>query len=314
MNDKMSVGFVGLGLMGNALAHRLIEANHSVIGFDVDENKRKAFRSIGAISASSLADIAAHGTPIILSVFDTDQVEDVLNALAGLLGSRSGKIIICTSTCDPERLTDIGIRAAEHGLRLVEAPISGTSDQVLRGRGVGLIGGDVAAIDEVKEILDVLFQRRFYLGQIGNAGRAKLAINLILGLNRLALAEGLVFAERMGLDPEAFLNVARGAASYSQVMDTKGPKMVRGDFTPEGRVKQTLKDFHLMLDQARKLEQQLPLAALNVQMLEACVRNGEGEQDNSIVIQEIRRRAAVSLKSNSSPPAFTESRDHYGER
>ena len=97
---------------------------------------------------------------------------------------------------------------------------------------------------------------------------------------------------RDSLDPEAFLDVARGAASYSQVMDTKGFKMVRGDFSPEGRVKQTLKDFHLMLDQARKLQQQLPLASLNVQVLEACVRKGEAEQDNSIVIQEIRRRTA----------------------
>ena len=301
MNDKMSVGFVGLGLMGSALAHRLIGANYPVIGFDIDENKRRAFRSIGAISASSLTDIAAQCTQIILSVFDTDQVEALLDTLATLLGNRSGKIIICTSTCDPERLTNIGIRAAEHGLRLIEAPISGTSDQVQRGCGVGLVGGDITVIDEVKEILDVLFQKRFYLGQIGGGGRAKLAINLILGLNRLALAEGLVFAERMGLDPEAFLDVARGAASYSQVMDTKGPKMVRGDFSPEGRVKQTLKDFHLMLDQARKLQQQLPLASLNVQVLEACVLKGEAEQDNSIVIQEIRRRTVMTCPGSFGP-------------
>jgi 3-hydroxyisobutyrate dehydrogenase-like beta-hydroxyacid dehydrogenase len=128
------------------------------------------------------------------------------------------------------------------------------------------------------------------MGPVGNAGRAKLAINLILGLNRLALAEGLVFAERMGLEPRRFLEVARQAASYSQVMDTKGPKMVRGDFLPEGRVRQTLKDVQLMLAQARKLGQHLPLATLNAEVLEACVRNGEGDQDNSVVISEIRRR------------------------
>jgi 3-hydroxyisobutyrate dehydrogenase-like beta-hydroxyacid dehydrogenase len=128
------------------------------------------------------------------------------------------------------------------------------------------------------------------MGPPGSAGRAKLAINLILGLNRLALAEGLVFAERLGLEPSRFLEVARQAASYSQVMDTKGPKMVRGDFTPEGRARQTLKDVELMLAQARRLGQELPLAQLNAEVLRACVDSGEGDQDNSVVINEIRRR------------------------
>jgi 3-hydroxyisobutyrate dehydrogenase-like beta-hydroxyacid dehydrogenase len=136
------------------------------------------------------------------------------------------------------------------------------------------------------------------MGPAGSAGRAKLAINLILGLNRLALAEGLVFAERLGLEPARFLDVARRAACYSQVMDTKGPKMVRGDFSPEGRVRQTLKDVELMLAQARSLSQDLPLARLNAEILQACVRNGEGDRDNSAVINEIRRRVGPA----SSPP------------
>ena len=113
---------------------------------------------------------------------------------------------------------------------------------------------------EVADILGAVFPSYFHMGPAGNAGRTKLAINLILGLNRLALAEGLVFAERMGLEPARFLDVARQAASYSQVMDTKGPKMVRGDFAPEGRARQTLKDVELMLAQARQLGQDLPLA------------------------------------------------------
>src|SRR5262249_58824020 len=95
-----------------------------------------------------------------------------------------------------------------------------------------------------------------------------------VGLNRLALAEGLVFASRLGLDPAAFLEVARGAASYSQVMDTKGPKMVAGDFSPEGRVKQTLKDAQLMLEQAHRKGQRLPTLEIHADVLEACVRAG----------------------------------------
>ena len=122
-------------------------------------------------------------------------------------------------------------------------------------------------------------------------GRAKLAINLILGINRAALAEGLVFAERMGLAPEAFLKVARESAAYSQIMDIKGAKMLKGDFSPQGYATQTLKDFSLMLELARRLKQQLPLGETYAGLMKGCVAAGEGALDNSAVIKEIRRRA-----------------------
>jgi 3-hydroxyisobutyrate dehydrogenase-like beta-hydroxyacid dehydrogenase len=175
-------------------------------------------------------------------------------------------------------------------MRFLEVPVSGTSAQVRHGGGVGLIGGDVETAQIAAPVLDALFPNRFHIGKIGDGGRAKLAINLILGLNRLALAEGLVFAARLGLDPAAFLQVARASAAASQVMDTKGAKMVARDFAPEGRVRQTLKDVHLMMDQALRIGQELPLLKVHAAVLEACVRHGEGESDNSIVIEEIRRR------------------------
>ncbi len=178
-------------------------------------------------------------------------------------------------------------------IRFLEAPVSGTSAQVRQGDGVGLIGGEVDIAQIAAPVLDALFPKRFHIGKIGDAGRAKLAINLILGLNRLALAEGLVFAARLGLDPAAFLEVARTSAAASQVMDTKGPKMVAGDFTAEGRVRQTLKDARLMIEQADSVGQELPLLAVHTAVLEACVRHGDGEMDNSIVIEEIRRRSRV---------------------
>jgi 3-hydroxyisobutyrate dehydrogenase-like beta-hydroxyacid dehydrogenase len=200
--------------------------------------------------------------------------------------------VICTSTCDPDRIAALGARV-EGELRFLEVPVSGTSAQVREGDGVGLIGGDVGIAQIAAPVLDALFPKRFHIGRIGDGGRAKLAINLILGLNRLALAEGLVFAARLGLDPAAFLEVARASAAASQVMDTKGPKMVARDFLPEGRVRQTLKDTHLMLDQARKIGQELPLLAVHTAVLEACVKHGEAEMDNSIVVEEIRRRKTI---------------------
>jgi 3-hydroxyisobutyrate dehydrogenase-like beta-hydroxyacid dehydrogenase len=168
--------------------------------------------------------------------------------------------------------------------------VSGTSIQVRNGDGLGLIGGDEAIAADAAPVLDALFPRRRHVGKLGDGGRAKLAVNLILGLNRMALAEGLVFAERVGLDPAAFLDVARLSAAASQVMDIKGEKMVRGDFAAEGYVRQHLKDVYLMLDQARRVRQRLPLLEVHADALEACVREGEGDLDNSAIIEEIRRR------------------------
>jgi putative dehydrogenase len=287
MPAQTPVGLLGVGLMGEVYARRLIAAGFGIIGFDVDTGRNERLKQIGA-RAGPLAEIARQCDPIVIAVFSTDQVEEVIER--GLLPLAAGKIVICTSTCDPDRIAALSARVARD-IRFLEAPVSGTSAQVRDGDGLGLIGGDPALAQIAAPVLDALFPQRFHIGKIGDGGRAKLAINLILGLNRLALAEGLVFASRLGLDLAAFLEVARASAAASQVMDTKGPKMVAGDFSPEGRVRQTLKDAHLMLDQARKIGQELPLIAVHATVLEACVRHGEGERDNSIVIEEIRRRA-----------------------
>src|SRR4249920_2955818 len=263
------VGIVGLGLMGEVYARRLVESGIPVIGFDIDPARSARLADIGGRPAPSIADLAKSARCIIVAVFNTDQVEDVVDKeILPTLGDGSGKIVLCMSTCDPDRVAALANRVIPRGIRYLDVPVSGTSDQVRRGDGVALIGGDASIVEEVKDVFDALFARRFHVGKVGDGGRAKLAVNLILGLNWLALAEGLVFAERLGLDPAAFLAVARGSASYSQVMETKGPKMVRGDFSPEGRARQTLKDCRLMLAQAAAAGQQLKMLELHAEVLE----------------------------------------------
>ena len=290
MNDH-PVAMIGLGLMGEVYAQRLIAAKIPVTGFDIDSARCARLAEIGGRPARSIAELVGPARCIIVAVFNTDQVEDAIeNHLLPALGNGSNKIVLCMSTCDPDRISKLGNRIVPRGIRFLDMPVSGTSDQVRRGDGVALIGGDNAIADEIKPVLHALFARCFHVGKIGDGSRAKLAVNLILGLNRLAIAEGLIFAERLGLDPAAFLDVARGSASYSQVMETKGPKMVRRDYSPEGRVRQTLKDVHLMLDQAAAVGQKLPMLEIHADVLEACVRAGESDMDNSIIIEEIRRR------------------------
>jgi 3-hydroxyisobutyrate dehydrogenase-like beta-hydroxyacid dehydrogenase len=294
MSFEPPVGVIGIGLMGEVFARRLVGAGFGVVGYDVDPQKTARLAEFGAHGAASIAHVARAASPILLAVFDTDQVEtvverEILPALSPA-GRHPGKIVLCASTCDPDRVAALAARVHGRGVRFLETPVSGTSEQVRQGDGVGLIGGDKAVAVEVDDVLHALFPRRFHVGRAGDGGRTKLAVNLILGLNRLALAEGLVFATRLGLDPKSFVEVARASAAYSQVMDTKARKMIASDFRPEGRARQTLKDVHLMRDQAERIGQALPALAVHCDVLEACVRAGEGDLDNSVIVQEIRRR------------------------
>jgi 3-hydroxyisobutyrate dehydrogenase-like beta-hydroxyacid dehydrogenase len=296
MSSQPPVGVIGIGLMGEVFARRLVSAGFSVVGFDIDPAKTARLSELGARPGASIAEVARAANPIVLAVFNTDQVEEVVEQqilpALGRHGPEPGKIVMCTSTCDPDRVAALAARVTSQGLRFLETPVSGTSEQVRQGDGVGLIGGDTTIAAEVDDVLHAMFPKRFHVGAAGDGGRTKLAVNLILGLNRLALAEGLVFATRLGLEPHAFLKVAQASASYSQVMDTKGRKMIESDFHPEGRARQTLKDVHLMLDQANKVGQPLPLLDVHCDVLEACVRAGESELDNSVIVAEIRRRGA----------------------
>ncbi len=294
MRGKQTVGLIGIGLMGMACAKRMRAAGFELLGYDVDAKKLEAFVTLGGRTATSVGDIAAQCDKVVLAVFNTDQVEATVDALVDTLPAGKPPLIaLCVSTCDPERIARLFARTPADKVRYVEAPVSGTSRQAETGDALGMIGGDPAAAAAAADVLDAICPRRHHLGAVGNGGRAKLAINLILGVNRAALAEGLVFAQKLGLDPGAFLKVARESAAQSQVMDIKGPKMVSGDFTPHGFITQTRKDFLLMLEQAKERGQGLPLAETYVSLVNGCMAAGEGDLDNAAVIEEIRRRKPV---------------------
>jgi 3-hydroxyisobutyrate dehydrogenase-like beta-hydroxyacid dehydrogenase len=229
----------------------------------------------------------------VLAVFDTNQVEAVAEGADGVLSAAppagAPRVIINLSTCEPDRIIALEERIRGRAT-FVEMPISGTSTQIAKGEGVGLIGGETADIDAADAILGIICPRRYRLGSIGAGAKAKLAVNLVLGLNRAAMAEGIAFAEKLGLEPKAFLDVARNSAAYSQVMDVKGKKMVERDYAPLSKVSQTLKDFTIMRAYAHEAGQRLPFADVYIDMMEGCTRAGEADWDNAALIEEIRRR------------------------
>lgn len=283
------VGVVGLGLIGTSLAKRLLAAGFSVHGYDIDAKRAANLGALGGLAAERAHDVGRACPAVILAVFDTQQVNDVLEGADGI-APQAGQLIICTTTCDPDAIVALNARLRLQGVRFLEVPLSGNSNQIALGNGVALVGGERTAMDEVAPILAAISKQQFHIGPVGSGGRAKLAVNLVGGLNRAAMAEGLAFAEALGLDLPAFLEVLKNSAVYSRAMDTRGDKMVRSEFSPHAWLKQSHKDFTLMKTAADRVGQELPLAKIYTELIESCLAHGEGELDNSAIIQELRRR------------------------
>jgi 3-hydroxyisobutyrate dehydrogenase-like beta-hydroxyacid dehydrogenase len=196
--------------------------------------------------------------------------------------------MICTTTCSPAEIVRIAECAADAGLCFIEAPFSGTSAEVRDGNAAVLISGEARAIEAARAVLDMLCPRQIRIGGIGDAARTKLALDLILQNNRAALAEGIAFAESLGLDGMNFLATARQSAAYSRVMDVKGEKMLARDFTTQSRISQALKDAELILGEARRLGQTLPMMTVQGALLRATIALVGGECDSAAVIETIR--------------------------
>jgi 3-hydroxyisobutyrate dehydrogenase-like beta-hydroxyacid dehydrogenase len=285
------IGLIGLGLVGSAMAERLIADRFNVIGFDIDPAKCEQFKQLGGAAVNNPAQVAEQADRIILSLPDTDVVLQVVEGPGGILeAKKTPKYIIDTTTGEPDKTAALAQRLAGRNIYFLDAPFSGSSRQVRDKEVVFMVGGEKAAYEKCIDVFDVLGAKVFYLGASGNGSRAKLAGNLILGLNRLALAEGLVFAAKLGLEPKAFLEMLKVTPAYSAAMDVKGKKMLEGDFTPQARLRQHHKDVSIILKYAENLEQELPLSKAHLEILEKAIAAGDGELDNSAVIHEIQRR------------------------
>jgi putative dehydrogenase len=278
---------VGLGLIGTALAARLIDARIPVIGFDIDPARCSAFRDIGGKPADTVAQVFASCRTLVIAVHGASQARWLLDELDPATALASA-VMICTTTCAPAEILDIAKRADDLRLSLVEAPLSGTSAEVREGSAMALVAGRAHAIEAAGSILGILCPRQSRVGRIGDAARTKLAINLILQNNRAALAEGIAFAEAIGLDAATFLATARQSAAYSRVMDSKGQKIIARDFTPQSHIAQTLKDAELILDEGRRCGQALPMTSAHTNLLREAIARLGGAGDSAAVIEVIR--------------------------
>lgn len=280
-----SIGLVGLGLLGSALAERLISKGWSVSGFDVDPERCDALSHSGGVALTGLSDVAAFDV-ILLSLPTSPVVAEVVSSIKGEL--RAGQTIVDTTTGNPAYVESVAEVLSDMGVDYLDATVGGSSQQARDGDAIVMCGGPTDAFERCCGLFDDLAKRTFHLGPAGSGSRMKLAVNLVLGLNRAVLAEGLAFAESIGLNPAATLEVLSVSPAASAVMATKGRKMLDRDFEPQARLAQHLKDVRVILETGSAAGARLPMSGVHRILLEELDGAGKGDLDNSAIIEAFR--------------------------
>src|SRR5258705_62301 len=288
-----TVALIGMGLLGSALAENLLKAGFAVRGYDTAPERMREHAERGGHVAASPADAALGASAVMTCLMTADIVREALLGPAGALEAAApGVVAIDNSTIHPDASAALAAELVRGGIAMLDAPVGGSSGQARRREAPVVVGGDPDVFARCRPILDAIAQRVHHVGPNGSGARAKLVINLVLGLNRLALAEGLLFGLRQGLDGKTLLSVLNDSAAYSRAMDIKGERMLEGNFEPEGKLAQHLKDVELMLEVGHAAGAPLLATALHRQFLIAGVAAGLSERDNSSIIAVLRSLAA----------------------
>jgi 3-hydroxyisobutyrate dehydrogenase-like beta-hydroxyacid dehydrogenase len=286
MNQR--IGMIGIGLLGSALAEPMLRAGYELQGFDLLAEKRREFVELGGIEAT-VEQIAAESV-IILCLPDSNVVRTVVEQFA--LQLKPGTLLIDATTGDPAATTELAQALRQNGVRYIDATVGGSSQQVREGTAIVMAGGEPADIESAAIILDTWGKQWFHVGPAGSGARMKLVLNLALGLQRAVLAEALTFAARAGVDPATALAIMKASPAYATCMDTKGPKMLAGDFTPQARLAQHHKDVQLIQHLAASCGAPVPLTSAHEEILRRAIALGWGSADNSAILCAYQQREA----------------------
>jgi len=286
MSAPNQIGLIGAGLLGSAIARRLLKAGFQVVGYDPSPHCRDALTAAGGDAVETTDAVFQPNNIIILSLPDSNVVSAVLHDQAASI--RPGSTIIDTTTGEPSEMISTGQWLLTLDVHYVEATVAGSSLQMEQGEAVVFVGGPPLRSVHVTSVLDALSTRCFELGEVGAASRFKLVHNLILGLNRAVLAEGLSLAEGLGFDLDRTLNILKQTPAASTVMSTKGSKMVSGDYAPQAKLSQHLKDVRLILSEFQRAGRKGPLSEQHEALLIKAQELGFGEQDNCAILEAFR--------------------------
>ncbi|MGE3315584.1 MAG: NAD(P)-dependent oxidoreductase, partial [Planctomycetaceae bacterium] len=198
-SDEVALGLIGLGLLGSALAAQFLNHGFAVVGYDTSADRCRAFEKIGGRVAPNAASVASDCRRVVLSLPTSEVATRVVSEIESELPAES--IVIDTTTGEPEQMVALATQLSAHGVQYLDATVGGSSQQVRDRDVIAIVGGHSAAVDACRDVFDAFAREVFHVGPIGSGARMKLVVNLVLGLNRAVLAEGLAFSRACGFDP-----------------------------------------------------------------------------------------------------------------
>lgn len=293
------IGFIGLGIMGYPMARHLLIAGYEVLVYNRTCEKALRIQKEGAIIASSPSEVARQSEVVFLMLANSNVVEEIVFGKEGIVeGANEGLVIINSSTVSPDFNIALHEKLEAKGIIMLDVPVTGSGIQANSGTLTFMAGGDYAIYENCIPLFESMGKKSFYMGPIGAGSYTKLASNTMLALNMMSLAEGISMASKCGIDPELFVEVVSGGGSKSAMAESKTPKIVERDFTPNFKANLMLKDVKLALELAGEINLPTPFLSLSKELLQINSNKGFGEEDLCAVVKVYEEWSGAIVKPN----------------
>ena len=297
MDKSKKIGFIGLGIMGKPMAKNLIKAGYSLVVYDINEDAVAQLAAAGAKTGTSSADVASQSDVIITMLPNSPHVKTVVMGEGGVLeGAKPGCVIIDMSSIAPLVSKEVAAAAAEKGVEMMDAPVSGGEPKAIDGTLAIMVGGKDALFEEYKDLLLVMGATAVLTGDVGSGNVTKLANQVIVALNIAAMSEAMVLATKAGVDPEKVYNAIRGGLAGSTVLDAKVPLALEGNFKPGFRIELHIKDLNNAIETAHELGSPLPLSAGVMEIMQQLKADGHQKDDHGGIIQYYEKLGKVEVR------------------
>ena len=291
-----TVGFIGLGAMGDPMALNLVKRGFSLVVHDIDPVKAERWRTRGAALAPSPAEVAAKAERTICMVETTAQAEAVIAGERGIIHTaRAGHIVACMSTIDPFAARRLAEQLAARGIAMVDAPVSGGTERAASGELSIIVGGAAETVAACQDLFRAMGKNVFHMGGLGQGLAMKLVNNMLIQVNTVAVAEALVLGVKAGLDPQAIYDVVKVSTGNSFAFEMRVPRILKRDFTPGGTVDISFKDQELETAFAKQLGVPVLLANVTQQVYQMARAAGLNKEDGSAVVKIYEQLAGVKV-------------------
>ncbi|MEG1775873.1 MAG: 2-hydroxy-3-oxopropionate reductase [Clostridia bacterium] len=292
----MKLGFIGLGIMGKPMARNLMKNGHELVVFDVVRSSVEALAADGALAAATVKEVAQQCSVILTMLPNSTHVESVVMGEEGILSvCKAGSTLIDMSSIAPLASQKVAQACKEHGVRMLEAPVSGGEPKAVEGTLSFMCGGEREVFDECLPLLKLMGGDVVYCGLAGAGNTTKLANQIIVAVNIAGLAEAFMLAKRAGVNPETVMNAIKGGLAGSTVMNAKGPMMIANNTKPGFKLDLHIKDLNNVLETAHAQGAPVPLTALVMEMMQTLRADGMGQCDHSALAKYYEKLASDTI-------------------